>query len=111
MSQHPVRKGKSYDQYIGHAALESVGKRHWNRRVQRSISILKTVVNYDTLYLGGGNAKLIRPPLPDDVKIVSNEAGLTGGVRLWDRRMDDVFAARPPAFETMPATKDSSPAE
>jgi hypothetical protein len=40
----------------------------------------------------GGNAELIEPPLPANVKIVSNTAGMTGGVRLWDERMDHAFA-------------------
>jgi polyphosphate glucokinase len=44
------------------------------------------------LYIGGGNAGLIEPPLPAKVKIVSNIAGITGGVRLWDVRMDHAFA-------------------
>jgi polyphosphate glucokinase len=42
--------------------------------------------------IGGGNAELIEPPLPANVKIVSNTAGITGGVRLWDGRMDHAFA-------------------
>jgi hypothetical protein len=32
------------------------------------------------------------------VKIVSNEAGITGGVRAWDERMDHLFEAPPVAF-------------
>jgi hypothetical protein len=33
------------------------------------------------------------------VKIVSNIAGITGGVRLWDGRMDHAFAEQLPAFD------------
>src|ERR1700730_457388 len=50
------------------------------------------------LYIGGGNARLIEPPLPANVKTVSNIAGITGGVRLWDGRMDHAFAKKLPAF-------------
>jgi polyphosphate glucokinase len=35
------------------------------------------------LYLGGGNAAHIDVDLPDQVRLASNDAGLTGGVRLW----------------------------
>jgi polyphosphate glucokinase len=35
------------------------------------------------LYLGGGNTKKIDFELPKDVTMVSNEAGLLGGVALW----------------------------
>jgi polyphosphate glucokinase len=97
-SQHPVRKNKTYNDYVGHAALESIGKGHWNRRMCRVIDILRTVINYDVLYIGGGNSRLLTPPLPDNVKIVPNEAGITGGIRLWDKRLNDAFAgARTPA--------------
>jgi polyphosphate glucokinase len=50
------------------------------------------------LYIGGGNARLIEQPLPANVKTVSNEAGITGGVRAWDKRMDHLFEAPPSAF-------------
>jgi polyphosphate glucokinase len=91
MSQHPMKKGKTYDQFVGDAALKQIGARHWNRRMREVIGNMKTLVDYDTLYIGGGNARLLKPPLPDNVKLVSNEAGITGGVRVWDKRMDVVF--------------------
>jgi polyphosphate glucokinase len=91
LSQHPIRKHKTYDEYVGEAALESAGRRRWNKRVHTIVSILEAVIAYDMLYIGGGNAGLIEPPLPAKVKIVSNIAGITGGVRLWDTRMDHAF--------------------
>jgi polyphosphate glucokinase len=98
LRQHPIRKRKTYDEYVGEAALESDGRWRWNKRVHKIISILETVITYDMLYIGGGNARLIEPPLPTNVKIVSNIAGITGGARLWDGRMDHAFAEQPPAF-------------
>jgi polyphosphate glucokinase len=83
--------GKTYDEYIGHAALHDIGRAHWNRRMRKLIGIMEVLVTYDTLYIGGGNAHLLDEPLPEHVKAVSNEAGITGGVRLWDKRMDVVF--------------------
>ena len=106
LSQHPIRKYKTYNaynEYVGKAALETVGQRRWNKRVHKIISILETVITYDTLYVGVGNARLIEPPLPANVKIVSNTAGITGGVRLWDGRMDRAFAEQPTAFADRPA--------
>jgi polyphosphate glucokinase len=97
-SQLPVRRGKTYDQYVGRAALDAVGRRRWNKRIHKIIDILQTVVTYDMLHIGGGNAAEIKPPLPANVRIVPNEAGITGGVRLWDRRMDEAFAEQPPAL-------------
>ncbi len=91
MSQHPVKTGKTYDEYVGEAALHDIGKGHWNRRMRKVIGIMEVVVTYDMLYIGGGNAKLLEQPLPEHVKVVPNEAGITGGVRLWDKRMDAAF--------------------
>ncbi len=41
------------------------------------------MVRFDHLYLGGGNARDITLSLPDNVTIVPNSDGLTGGIRLW----------------------------
>jgi len=98
LSQHPIKGGKTYDEYVGEKALEKVGRKRWNRRLRKIIEVLETVVMYDTLYIGGGNSRLIEPPLPANVKIVSNEAGITGGVRAWDVRMNHLFEAPPAAF-------------
>jgi polyphosphate glucokinase len=95
MSQHPIKTDKTYDEYVGEKAIEAIGRKHWNKRVRRVIALLETVINYDILYIGGGNAQLIDLALPANVKTVSNEAGVTGGIRLWDRRMDHFFETRP----------------
>jgi polyphosphate glucokinase len=84
LSHHPVRGNKTYDQYIGNVALRAAGRKRWNRRVQRAIDCINTLTGYDTLFIGGGNAKFLQLELPANVQIVSNEAGITGGLRLWD---------------------------
>ena len=91
MSQHPVKTGKTYDHYVGDAALRQIGRSHWNQRIRKVIGIMETLVRYDKLYIGGGNARFLEEPMPEEVKVVSNEAGITGGLRLWDKRMDMVF--------------------
>jgi len=91
LGQHPVWKSKTYDQYLGAAAFKKKGHVRWNRRVKRMLVIVRTLLNFDHLYLGGGNAAKIDFELPADVTIVSNEAGITGGFRLWDRRFDRSF--------------------
>ncbi len=92
LSQHVFRGRKTYDEYLGVEALKRVGKRRWRRRVQRMLVQLRVLVNFDTLYIGGGDARVIDFALPDDVHVVPNSAGITGGVRLWDSRLDDDFA-------------------
>ena len=92
LSQHIVRGDKTYDEYVGVEALRKVGKKRWRKRVQRVLDQLRVLVNFDRLYIGGGDAKVIDFELPADVQIVSNAAGITGGVRLWDPKLDDDFA-------------------
>ena len=83
LAHHPVRGKKTYDEYVGNAALHRKGRNKWNKRVARVIDVLRRVVNFDHLYIGGGNAKQIVFPLPPDVTIVPNSDGLTGGIALW----------------------------
>ena len=91
LAQHPARKDMTYDQYVGAAALKEIGAAKWQARVRRVIAQLETLVTYDTLLIGGGNAKLIAFDLPANVRVVDNEAGILGGVRLWDPEQDDAF--------------------
>jgi polyphosphate glucokinase len=86
LGQHPVRGGKTYDQYVGDAARRQIGKRRWNRRVRRVIGILDTLVNYDRLHIGGGNASRLAFRLDRRTRVVSNKAGILGGVKLWKDR-------------------------
>jgi polyphosphate glucokinase len=83
LAHHPVSGNKTYDEYIGNAARRKKGKKTWNKRVAKAIGILREVVRFDHLYIGGGNAKAITLDLPDDISIVPNSDGLTGGIRLW----------------------------
>ena len=83
LAHHPIRGRKTYDDYVGNAALERKGDKKWNKRVERVIDVLRRLVNFDHLYIGGGNAKHISFPLPPDVTIVPNRDGLTGGIALW----------------------------
>jgi polyphosphate glucokinase len=97
MSQHPVAKDKNYDQYIGNAAFHKVGRAKWNKRLEKVLGYLDAVTTYDTLLIGGGNAQAIDFDLPQNVRIVPNAAGITGGVRLWAPKMDAAFAERGPS--------------
>jgi len=83
IGHHPLQKGKTYEDLLGDAALKKAGKKKWNKRLVRAIQTLDLVFNYDRLYIGGGNAARITVKLPENVKIVSNAAGLRGGLALW----------------------------
>ena len=108
LAHHPVSGNKTYDEYIGNAAREKKGKKAWNKRVAKVIEILREVVRFDHLYLGGGNAKDITFPLPPDVTIVPNTDGLTGGIRLWREEPRAAEAIEPPSGEPHQASTTST---
>ncbi len=84
-SQHPFRKGDNYDEQLGDVALKKVGKKAWNKRVRKAITALDAVFEFDHLYIGGGNARNLKGELGERVSIIDSNAGLLGGIRLWDQ--------------------------
>lgn len=68
----------------GDAALKHLGVTKWNRRVHDVITMLRRITNFDRCYVGGGNARLIKGPLPRHVTSTDNSAAALGGVRIWD---------------------------
>lgn len=87
LAQHPIHKGKTYNDYIGKKALHHNGVKKWSHHVRNTIEILYSLLHYDVLYLGGGNAREVVSP-PRDAKVESNDAGITGGIRLWDAEVE-----------------------
>lgn len=83
MGHHPFRKKDTYEEQLGRAALDDVGKKKWNKRLEKAIATLQHLFNCDCIYLGGGNSKKIQFELPTNVKIVPNVNGLLGGIALW----------------------------
>ena len=87
LAHHPIYKKKTYNDYIGDAALKKAGKKHWNKRIARMIDILYRLLHYDRLFIGGGNATKISICLPENATVVSNDAGIEGGAMLWRDNM------------------------
>lgn len=83
VSHHPLADGKDYDQYVGEAEHKKIGNKKWNKRMKFVFEVLKTVFNYDKLYIGGGLAKKLDFPLDDNMIVVTNKMGIDGGVKLW----------------------------
>jgi polyphosphate glucokinase len=83
IGQHPFTRKKTYDQFIGNNAMEDIGPEKWNKRLEKVMSILKTVFNYDHLFISGGNAKKITLNLDKNVTLVTNMDGIKGGAKLW----------------------------
>jgi polyphosphate glucokinase len=83
LAHHPFRKGETYNDQLGEAAFKSIGVAKWRKRVLEAIGNFDTLVNYDKLYLGGGNARHMQGHVDSSVTIVDNVAGIVGGIKLW----------------------------
>lgn len=84
-AHHPFHKSATYNEYLGDAARKKVGNAKWRERVLAAIATMKALTFYDRLFIGGGNsARLADLSLPPDVTLVSNEAGILGGIKLWE---------------------------
>jgi polyphosphate glucokinase len=83
IGQSIAHKNKTYDQWIGDKAFKKDGKKTWNKHVEKTIAALHTLLNFDRLYIGGGNARHIGFRLPKHTTIVSNDNGIEGGGLLW----------------------------
>ena len=88
LAHHAGWRRKTYEEELGAKALDKTGKKKWNRRLEKAIASLGALFNFDRLYIGGGNAKKVTLDLPANVQLVSNMAGLTGGIALWKTESD-----------------------
>jgi polyphosphate glucokinase len=83
LAQHPIHKSRTYNEDLGEQALKQIGEKRWTRRVERMIAIVRVLLVFDHLYIGGGNATAIKVDLAPDITLVNNEAGILGGIKLW----------------------------
>lgn len=90
LGQHIFSDRETYEDRLGQAALDQIGVAVWNIRLSEAIASLYKLFNYDKLYIGGGNSRLVvldstnlSPNLVNKVAIVSNDLGLIGGLALW----------------------------
>ena len=79
----PAHKDKTFDEFIGDKERKKVGQKEWNKRVEKMLPYLFTLLNYDRLYISGGNAKHLTIALPRNARVVPNLSGIKGGAGLW----------------------------
>ena len=82
LGHHPWLK-KTYEDYLGRRGLKKFGVKKWNKLLRKAIAQTQATFNWDHLYLGGGNTKLLTLQFRPNVTVVSNLDGLLGGVALW----------------------------
>lgn len=87
MAHLPFRRGRSYEQTIGDAALRRIGVGEWRRLVAEIVGLMMDAVVADYTVLGGGNVRHVRK-LPERTRRGDNENAMRGGFRLWQ---DDII--------------------
>jgi polyphosphate glucokinase len=79
----PYKKGRTFEEYVGNAGLERIGKRKWRVAVADVVARLRHAFIADYVVLGGGNVKKL-DELPPDCRAGDNSRAFVGGVRLWE---------------------------
>jgi polyphosphate glucokinase len=80
----PYKHGKTFEEFVGTAALKRVGETKWIKNVFEVVEQLKNALQPEYVVLGGGNSKRLKT-LPPDTISGDNEDARKGGLRLWDR--------------------------
>jgi polyphosphate glucokinase len=80
----PYKNGRTYEDYVGLAGLERLGKKKWRRQVNEVVRQLKSALQADYVVLGGGNAKQLKK-LPTGARLGDNSNAFKGGYRLWTK--------------------------
>jgi polyphosphate glucokinase len=91
----PVHHKHDFDDWIGEAQRRKIGHRKWARRVKAAFEILRTVFNYDHLYVGGGNANRIDFELPPHATLIPNEDGMAGAAFVWNPKGPKASSGKP----------------
>lgn len=85
LSHGPFLKHESFDIILGNASRKALGISRWRKRVSEAVRWFDEMLFFDHIFIGGGNAKhLDADDLGHKASIISNTAGITGGVRVWE---------------------------
>lgn len=80
----PYHKGRTFEDCVGAAGLERLGKKKWRRKVADIVKHFVAALEPDYVVLGGGNAEKLGR-LPRKARLGDNANAFKGGFRLWDR--------------------------
>jgi predicted NBD/HSP70 family sugar kinase len=79
----PYKKEREYEEYVGEAGLERMGRKKWQKEVFTVVETLARALEPDYVTIGGGNVRKLKK-LPPHCERGDNRDAITGGVRLWD---------------------------
>lgn len=78
----PLSKSEVFMDRLSKKALDSHGKRRWQKAVNRAVLLLRDIFWPDHFQLGGGNTKHL-DPVPEGCTAGNNQDAFRGAVRLW----------------------------
>ena len=84
-AHHPFQDGQTYYEQLGEAARKRLSTGQWNARVKRAVETLDALFFFDRVYIGGGNSGRVTVDLGPKASIVHNDAGILGGIELWNQ--------------------------
>src|SRR5579872_4841978 len=82
LSHLPYKKSRTYEEYLGKAGLERLGRKKWQRAVLDVTERLSAAFEADYVVLGGGNAVKLKK-LPPGTRLGDNANAFKGAFRLW----------------------------
>jgi polyphosphate glucokinase len=84
LAHMPYKDGRTFEEYVGEAALEQSGQEAWQKEVAAVVARLQAALEPDYVVLGGGNVRLL-DQLPPGCRRGDNKNAFTGGFRLWGK--------------------------
>ncbi|WP_395748852.1 ROK family protein [Prosthecobacter sp.] len=78
----PLSKSEVFLDRLSKKALDSHGKRRWQKAVNRAVYLLRDIFWPDHFQLGGGNTKHL-DPIPEGCVAGNNQDAFRGALRLW----------------------------
>jgi len=89
----PYKKEREYEEYVGEAGLERMGRKKWQKEVFTVVETLSRALEPDYVTIGGGNVRKLKR-LPPHCERGDNRDAITGGVRLWDDAIESSLDPR-----------------
>lgn len=108
----PYRNNRTYEDYVGQRGYKKLGRKKWQRHVEKVVELLRHGLQADYVMLGGGNTKRLKG-LPPEVRLGTNAHAILGGIRLWSQptarlpRRPRVARSRRKRKTTPPAIADA----
>ncbi|MEP6645306.1 MAG: ROK family protein [Acidobacteriaceae bacterium] len=83
----PYKNGKTYEDYLGIRGLKKLGRKKWERHVNKVVALLRAALEPEQIVLGGGNVKKLHK-LPEGTRMGNNRNAFRGGFEVWNESTD-----------------------